>query len=150
MKKCMDMTWVCKSITLFLIVFFVYLNCGCSGDDSCGYEIIGYVRNAADTVPLTDVKASIISYDLGKYDKGTGSSSFTTNSSGMFSFEILLTPQHAYYCPEANEIEYRFKYEKPDFFTVDTTFAKGTITYGGTGERNKTILNLPTVYLKPL
>lgn len=146
----MEQTWVYKTILLIVIVSLVCLYCGCSGDDSCGYIVSGCVKNGVDSLPLTNVKVSLISYDLGHHDKGTGSSNFSTDSSGIFSFDILLTPQRAYSCPEPNEVEYHFKYEKSGFSTVDTVHAKGTITDGGIGKRDKTILSIPTIYLNPL
>jgi len=146
----MELTGVYKISILIIIILIISLNSGCSGDDSCPYIVKGYVKNAIDSMPLVNVKVSIISYDLGHQNKGTGSSSFVTDSSGNFSFEIMLTPQRAYSCPEANEVEYRFRYEKSGFLTVDTVHAKGNITDGGIEQRNKTILVIPTIYLEPL
>lgn len=146
----MELTGVYKIILVFLFATFVCINCGCSGDDSCGYEIIGCVKNSVDSTVLAGVIVTPVTYNYGDKVQGKGTNVFTTNAEGNFNYESLLTPQRTYSCPTASEIEYRFRYEKIGFSTVDTFFAKGSVIDGGISKRDKTILTIPTIYLNPL
>lgn len=148
----MGQIWVCRILLPLLSITCMCFNCSCSGDDSCGYDVVGHVKNDRDLSPLSEVKVKELHYDFGGKKEGQDSisHSFLTDSNGKFSYEGWLIPQRTYSCPPVSEIELKFCYEKTGFTTIDTVFAKGTIIDGGTGERGKTILNLPNIYLKPL
>lgn len=146
----MEQIWAFKIIHALIVTTYICLTCGCSGDDSCGYEVVGCVKNATDSTLLGNVSVTSIAYNYGDKETGKGSSIFYTNQEGKFTYESWLTPQGAYNCPSASEIELQFRYEKSGFATIDTLFEKGTIIDGGTGERGKNILTLPTIYLKSL
>ncbi len=147
----MGQIWVYSFLFLNL-TFFMCLNCGCNSDDSCGYDVVGYVKSERDSMPLSEVKVKELHYNFGDKKEGQDSisHSFRTDSNGKYSYEGWLIPQRTYSCPSAGEIELRFRYEKTGFATIDSVFAKGAIVDGGTGERGKTILSLPTIYLKQL
>jgi hypothetical protein len=146
----MERIWGCKIPSLFLVGIFVCICIGCNGDDSCIYEIEGFVKNANDSTPLTDVKITLLYYDFGGKGNGEGGDVLETNNSGRFSFEYILTPQYAYECPLANDIEFKFRYVKDGFEATDTIFKKGTISDGGTDSKNRNKLELPTIFLKKL
>lgn len=148
----MEQTWVCKFIYVLIIVIFVFLTYGCNGNDSCGYEVVGHVKNLIDSIPLSEVKVTELNYNFGdkKCGQDSVSHTFQTSGDGQYSYEGWLIPQGAYACPIADEIELRFRYEKLGFVTIDTVFVKGTITDGGIGERGKNKLTLPIIYLKQL